>query len=405
MNRSELMEGEINGEIGCYGKRDLVLVEGKDATVVDSEGRRYVDCVAGIGVMNVGHGNEGVVGAVRDQLSRLVCCPEIFYHELRGRLFQELERVSPSGISRFFLCNSGAESVEGALKIARFHSENKRVLCFVNGFHGRTYGSLSATFNRKYRKGFEPLLDGFVHIPFNNVSRFEEEIDGVGIVLLELIQGEGGMATASQEFVDCVQRLCAEKGKILIVDEVQTGFGRTGKMFACEWYGLEPDIICMAKAMGSGLPIGGIGVREGLELSLGLHSSTFGGNPLCCAAALATIGVLEGEGLVENADVVGRYFVELIRERNHPLVRGVLGRGLMVGVEVRVSSGGIVRGLQEEGVLAIRSGRSVVRFLPPLSISKEDVDKVVGVLFSVLDRKVDRMMIERMEVEKDGSMS
>jgi acetylornithine/LysW-gamma-L-lysine aminotransferase len=290
---------------GTYYKRDLELVRGRGARLWDAEGREFIDCVGGHGAANLGHGNPYVNQAIRDQMEKLLVCHEVFYHEQRARLLENLERLTPISIQRFFLCNSGSEAVEVALKFARLATGRQEVVAAMRGFHGKTFGALSATWSKDYRVPFEPLVPGFTHVPFNHRQRACEAVtDRTAAFLVEVVQGEGGVRPGTMDFLLDVQDRCNETGALLIIDEVQTGFGRTGRMFASEHFDLFPDLFCLAKSMGGGLPIGATGMSQ--EVSSRLfklaHTSTFGGNPLACAAANAAIRYLEEFELARRAE-------------------------------------------------------------------------------------------------------
>ena len=372
--------------VGVYQKRDLVILRGDGARVWDEAGREYVDCVAGIGVANVGHCHPAVVAAIQSQAARLITCNEIFYNDARARVLERLDRITPEGINRFFLCNSGTEAVEGAIKFARMATGRKHVVAAMRGYHGKTLGSLSATWERKYKEPFAPLVPDFSHVPYNNAAEFEKAIDDqTAAVILEPIQGEGGVRPATAEFLQAVRTACDKKGALLIIDEIQTGFGRTGRMFACEHFGILPDILTMAKGIAGGVPMGAIGIdRRVGEIEKQSHTSTFGGNPLACAAATAAIDVLVGQDLPRRAAEMGAYFVERLRAMASPRVREIRGLGLMIGLELKEKAGPFAQALMQEGVLALLAGTTVLRFLPPLVISREQVDRVVDTLAKVL---------------------
>lgn len=371
---------------GFYRKQPIVLVRGEGARVWDAEGREYIDCTSGHGVANVGHANPYVAEAIARQASRLITCSEIFYNDVRAELLATLARISPPGLKRAFLCNSGTEAVEGALKIARLVTGRKNFVAAMRSFHGRTFGALSATWRREYREPFEPLVPGFSFVPFNNLEAMEKAVNReTAGVILEVVQGEGGVIPGKGEYLRGVQEICRRNGALFILDEVQTGFGRTGKMFACEHYGLEPDLMCVAKGLGGGVPFGAVMIHEKLgEMPKRVHGSTFGGNPLACAAALAAIRYLEEHNLPERAAELGDYFLSRLRRINSPLIREVRGLGLMVGIELKKEAAPYLEALAAEGVLALFAGPTVIRFLPPLVISREELDKVVEVVEKVL---------------------
>jgi len=371
---------------GVYVKRDRAIVRGRGARVWDEKGREYVDCVAGIGVANAGHCHPAIAEAIAEQAQRILSCPELFYNDRRGRLLERLATVTPGDVDRFFLCNSGAEAVEGALKFARLATGRSKVVAAMRGYHGRTMGALSATYEKKYRQPFVPLVPGFTHVPFDNVERVEQAVDGeTAAVLVEIVQGEGGVRPGSPAYFQALRRLCDERGALLIVDEVQTGFGRTGRWFACGHVGVVPDLLCMGKAIAGGVPMGAIGIGPRVTaIGPGAHSSTFGGNPLACAAALAALGVYEGEALPERAAELGAWFRQQLEEIDSRLIRQVRGLGLMIGVELRVRAMPVVEALMEEGVLALTAGSTVLRLLPPLVIEQEDLERVAAAIGKVL---------------------
>jgi acetylornithine/LysW-gamma-L-lysine aminotransferase len=383
----ELIALEDRHTSGCYQKRPIAIVRGKGAHLWDADGKEYIDCVGGHGVANVGHCHPRVVAAIREQAERLITCPESFYNDRRAELQAELVRIVPPGLERVFLCNSGTEAVEGAIKLARLVTGRAGILAAKNGFHGRTMGALSATWKKEYREPFEPLLSGFAHVPYNDLAAMEEALDeDVAAVILEVVQGEGGVIVGDGDYLRGVQRLCQERGALFIVDEVQTGFGRTGRMFACEHHGLEPDVLCLAKAIAGGIPMGAVllGPRVG-ELPGRVHGATFGGNPLACAAALAAIRVIEDESLPQRAAELGTYFLSRLRDVDSPLIREVRGLGLMVAIELKRRAQPYLAALMERRVLALSAGPIVMRFLPPLVISAEDVDAVVERVAEVLE--------------------
>ena len=384
---SKIITMEDRHDSGLYPKQPLVLVRGEGARVWDADGREYIDCVGGHGVANVGHANPAVIRAVTEQVQRLVICPNGFYNDQRAQLLAELTRIGPSGLERAFLCNSGTEAVEAAFKFARLATCRTKVVAAMRGFHGRTFGALSATWRKVYRQPFEPLVPGFEFVPYNRLERMQQTVDEeTAAVILEVVQGEGGVNPGDGEYLRGVQSLCRERGTLFIVDEVQTGFGRTGRMFASLHYDLQPDLMCVAKAIAGGLPMGAvlIGSRVG-DLPKKVHGSTFGGNPLACAAALATIRYIEAEHLPQRAAELGARLLAGLKGISSPRIRQVRGLGLMVGVELKGKSGPYLAALAERGVLALAAGATVMRFLPPLVISAEDVDTVVERVAAVLE--------------------
>lgn len=372
-------------EFDVYPKRDLVLVRGKNAKVWDDQGREYIDCVAGHGVANVGHCNEKVIAAIEKQARQLISCSGIFYNDARALILQKLVSIAPGSLKRAFLCNSGSESIEAAIKFARFTTKRKDFICAMRGFHGRTMGAMSATFNPEYRKDFEPIVHGFHYVPFNHFGKLKETVnDDTAGVIMEIVQGEGGINIGNGEYFADVRKLCDERGILLIIDEVQTGFCRTGKMFACNHFDLEPDIMCLAKAIAGGLPMGAVLCSDKVQIPFGKHGSTFGGNPLACAAAIAAIDYMLENKLDEQAKDKGDYFVGKLKEHEFANVREVRNLGLMIGIELKEKSTPYILKLIEKGVLAMPAGATVLRLLPPLTIGKEELDFVVEKLVEVL---------------------
>lgn len=372
-------------EFDVYPKREIVLVRGKNAKVWDSEGREYIDCVAGHGVANIGHCNDRVIEALEQQARQLINCPGTFYNDTRARLLEKLVSIAPKSLKRAFLCNSGTETVEAAIKFARFTTKRKEFICAMRGFHGRTMGAMSATFNPEYRKDFEPVVEGFHYVPFNNFEKLAEKVnDQTAGVILEIVQGEGGVHVGRKDYFTKVRDLCEERDLLLIVDEVQTGFCRTGKMFASNYFDLEPDILCVAKAIAGGLPMGAVLCSEKVEPPMGKHGSTFGGNPLACAAAIAAIDYMVENRLDEQAREKGDHFVGKLSGHAFANVREIRHLGLMIGIELKEKSTPYLAKLMEKGVLALPAGATVLRFLPPLTISYEEMDFVLGKLTEVL---------------------
>ena len=368
-----------------YPKRGITVVKGRGAEVWDDEGRRYIDCVAGIGVASVGHANPAVAEAVAEQARTLVTCPGIFYNDVRARLLERLAAVAPDGLSRGFLCNSGAEAVEAAFKFARVETGRTGIVSAMRGFHGRTLGALSATHKKQYRSPFQPLVPGFSFVPFNNAAKLRAAVtEETAAVVIEPVQGEGGIRPASAEFLQAAREACDDKGALLIFDEIQTGFCRTGRMFACEHHGVTPDMLCLAKAMGGGVPIGAVLANDRVNPPVGKHGSTFGGNPLACAAALAAIRFMEDERLAERAERLGARFRNRFERRSSARVRALRQVGLMIGIDLRERCRPYLQALMEQGVLTLPAGTTVIRLLPPLVITEGQVDRVVDALARVL---------------------
>jgi acetylornithine/LysW-gamma-L-lysine aminotransferase len=377
---ADLIAAEEAHTSGLYTKRAIVLVRGEGATVFDSDGHPYIHCVGGQGMANLGHGNGAVADAIAQQARTLASCTELFYNDRRAELYDVLAGILPAILDRVFLCNSGTEAVEGALKFARAATRRAGIVATMRGFHGKTMGALSATWDPEYRDLFGPLVPGFSHVPFNKPEALDAAITGdTAAFIVELVQGEGGVRPASREFAQEAARLCADRGALLIVDEVQTGFGRTGTLFAIEQYGITPDILCLAKSIAGGMPMGAVAFsRKVGDLPKRSHSTTFGGNPLACAAAIAAIGEIRRQGLAQNARERGAQLLNGLRAIGSDRIREVRGLGLLGGVELKENAAGALRALQDEGVLALGAGPTVVRYLPPLVITKEQIDRVLA---------------------------
>jgi acetylornithine/LysW-gamma-L-lysine aminotransferase len=382
----QIQEIEDQFTSGVYTKRPLAIVRGKGARLWDAEGKEYIDCAGGQGTANIGHAHPRVTAAIARQAEVLISCPEMFYNDRRAELEQRL--CSLSGYPRVFLCNSGAESVEAALKFARLVTGRSGIVAAMRGFHGRTMGALSATWEKKYREPFEPLVPEFTHVPYNNLLALREAVsDSTAAVILEVVQGEGGVTPAQPGYLPAVQALCHERGALLIIDEVQTGFGRTGKMFAFQHDGLHPDLVCLAKSIGGGLPMGAVLLGKSIgKLPAQTHGSTFGGNPLACSAALAVLDVFEEEKLAERSAELGSWFLARLKEIQSPVIREARGLGLMCGIELRQKVTPYLQALMARGVLALPAGLTVMRFLPPLVIEKADLETVLQAVSGVLSQ-------------------
>jgi acetylornithine/LysW-gamma-L-lysine aminotransferase len=370
---------------GLYPKRPLAIVRGEGARLYDADGRSYIDCVGGQGAANLGHGHPAVVAAVQAQAAALMSCPEIFYNDRRAEYLQALAAALPFP-ARIFLCNSGAEAIEAGLKFARLLSGRQGVVATKRGFHGRTMGALSATWEPKYREPFLPLVPAFSHVPFGDAEELAEAVtEQTAAVLLEPVQGEGGVRPAPPGYLEAARRSCDERGALLLLDEVQTGFGRTGRLFACEHSGVVPDILILAKSIAAGLPMGAVAIHERHgPLPAGAHGSTFGGNPLLCAAAAAALGVYQQEALPRQAAEKGEWLMGRLRKLRLPAVREVRGLGLLVGLELKTRVQHYLQALLERGVLALPAGPNVLRLLPPLVISYEELEQVVDSVEAVL---------------------
>lgn len=376
-----------------YQKYPICVVRGEGAVLYDVKGRLYIDCMGGYGVSLIGHCHPKVVKAIKEQCEKLITCHGSLYNDKRAELLEKLVKIAPKGLNKVFLSNSGAEAVECAIKAAVKYTGKHEIISMVRGFHGKTLGALSATWNPKYREPFKQVLSqSFKFVPFGRLDKVEEAITkDTAAIIVEPIQGEGGVHVAPQGYLEGLRKICNENDVVLIFDEVQTGFGRTGRMWASEHWGVTPDVMCVAKAMGGGMPIGATIAREDImgSLKVGEHTSTFGGNPLACAAACATIDAIVEEGLVERAQVLGNRFKHILQGLvdEFSVLREARGLGLMLGLEARIDIYNILMGALKRGVILLYSGRNIIRFLPPLTISLEHLEKVADVLRTVLSEE------------------
>lgn len=385
--QTRIQELEDRYGAGTYHKRKVVIVRGQGARLRDEEGREYIDCVGGQGAANLGHQNPYVSRAIQEQSQKLVNCTELFYNDQRALLLEKLSRIVPPRIARFFFCNSGAEAVEGAFKFARLATRRAGIVATMRGYHGKSMGALSATWNKDYREPFEPLVPGFSHVPFDNLQKTCEAITSeTAAFIVELVQGESGVRPGSGEYFLGVQEHCRRTGTLLILDEVQTGFCRTGRMFALEHFGIEPDILCLAKSLAGGVPMGTIGISEFVASRLFklAHTSTFGGNPLACAAANAAIQYMEDFQLARRATELGQAFMAELRNIESPRIREVRGLGLIVGIELKEKAGPYIQQLMERGILVLGAGPTVIRYLPPLVVERDDLMRVAAETSEVL---------------------
>jgi predicted acetylornithine/succinylornithine family transaminase/N-acetyl-ornithine/N-acetyl-lysine deacetylase len=374
---------------GVYSKRPVAIVRGSGALVWDVEGGEYIDCTAGYGVANIGHARPEIAAAIAAQAQRLITCSEIFYNDVRSHLLERLAHLVPGGLDHIFLCNSGTETVEGALKFARIATGRSHIVAMLRGFHGRTMGALSTTWDPHYREPFSPLIPGVKHIRYNDLASANAAIDEeTAAVIIELVQGEGGVHVACEEYIHGLVTLCRERGALLIVDEVQTGFGRTGRLFACQHFDVQPDILCLAKSLAGGIPMGAIclgqRVIESGQITRGIHGSSFGGNPLACAAAVVSLDILEREALPERARELGEYALQRLQRIQSRLIQDVRGKGLLIGIELNKRVQPYLERLSERGVLALQAGSNVIRLLPPLVITQQQLDRVLDVVEEVL---------------------
>ena len=385
-----IVETENKHTSGVYAKQTLTIVRGQGASLFDENGIEYLDCSSGHGVANLGHAHPKIAEALYKQANTLITLFESFPNDQRAMLMEKITALVP-GLDRVFFCNSGTEAVEAAFKFARISTGRKNFIAAMRAFHGRTYGALSATFNKKYREGFEPLLPGVSHVSYNNIEAFDKAVnEETAAVILEVVQGEGGVYPASLEYIQAARKICDERGALLILDEIQTGFGRTGKMFAIEHFGITPDLLTCAKSLAGGVPMGAVLIGQKVKnLVPGVHGSTFGGNPLSCAAANAALDVIKEEDLPGQAAAKGAYLMEKLKKVESPNIRDIRGLGLMVGIEMKQKVTPYIKTLQEKKIIALNAGLTVIRLLPPLVITYEQIDHLVGVLTEVLTQTVD----------------
>lgn len=388
MNTKEIMALDKEYVMQTYGRQPIALQKGKGAIVWDVEGKSYIDCVAGIAVNNVGHAHPQVVEAICKQAKNLIHTSNLYYIENQAVLAKKLADVSPH--SKAFFCNSGAEANEGAIKLARKYTGKGEIITMKNSFHGRTITTLTATGQLKYQKGFGPMTPGFKYVDYCDVDAVADAItDETAAVLVEPVQGEGGVIVPPEGYFEELKKVCHERDVLLIFDEVQTGFGRTGQMFASQTFGVTPDITSLAKAIAGGFPMGAVlaGKKVGETFQPGDHAATFGGSPLACAAANASVDAIITDKLLEKSRENGAYFKNKLEtlKGKHESIEEVRGVGLMIGVEMNFECGSLVDEMRENGIIANCTAGNVLRFVPPLVISKEQIDSVVSILDGVLE--------------------
>ena len=378
-----------------YQRFPVTIEKGLGAHVWDTNNKEYIDCMGGYGVALVGHRNERVVNAIKSQIDKIITVHSSLYSKTREEFLETLFKVAPKGLTQAHLNNSGAEAIEAAMKFARKFTGKKGMIAMNGSYHGKSMGALSLTFNPKYRKAFQPLVDKVTFSPFGNIESLREKIDDdTAFVILEPIQGESGINVAPDGFLQDVRKLCDDNGILLIFDEIQAGLGRTGRMWASEHWDTAPDILCIAKGIAGGVPMGVTMVRPDILdcISKGEHSSTFGGNPLSCAAGTATLQALTQDGLIDNADKMGKLFrdgLEKLKEK-HTVIRAIRGKGLMIGIELKFEVKDILMEGIEKNLLLLYSGRNILRLLPPLVISEEDVTRSLEILDELLTSEENR---------------
>lgn len=392
MNTDQLKNLSDQYIASTYSRFPVVIVKGYGCKVWDSEGKEYLDFVGGLAVCNLGHCHPNIVRAIKEQAERLIHVSNLYYTEPQAKLAKLL--TENSFADRVFFCNSGAEANEAAIKLARKYARERRghgrfeIITMINSFHGRTMAAITATGQEKFHKGFEPLLPGFKYVPFNDLEAVEEAIDGsTCAVMIEPIQGEGGVNCPSDSYLKDLREICDKHGLLLIFDEVQVGIGRTGTLFAYEGYDVQPDIITLAKGLAGGLPVGAMLAKEEIvrSFSPGSHASTFGGNPVVAASALATLNTILNDGTLKNCVEVGNYlFEELNRlKQEYSFIKDLRGKGLLLGMELEFDGGDIVKGCLEKGVLINCTMGTTLRFLPPLIVTQGEVDTMIQLLDDV----------------------
>ena len=378
-----------------YQRFPVTIEKGLGSHVWDTDNNEYIDCMGGYGVALVGHRNERVVNAIKSQIEKVITVHSSFYNKTREEFLQALIGIAPKGLSQVHLNNSGAESVEAGIKFARKFTGRKGMVAMKGSYHGKSMGALSLTFNPKYRESFQPLVEKVTFSPYGDIDALQTAVDkDTAFVILEPIQGESGIHVPPNGFLQDVRKICDENGSLLVFDEIQSGLGRTGSMWASEHSETTPDIMCLAKGIAGGVPMGVTLVKPDIlsVMKKGEHSSTFGGNPLACAAGTATLQALTQDGLVENAKNMGEKFLRGLNDlkSKHKIIREVRGKGLMIGVELKFEVKDILMEGIKKGLLLLYSGRNILRLLPPLVISDEDVTKSLQVIDELLTNEEGR---------------
>ena len=392
-----MSEDQFMGNL--YQRFPVTIERGEGAHVWDTNGKEYIDCMGGYGVALVGHQNQKVNDSIKKQVDKIITVHSSLYNNTRKEFLKILTDLAPKGLTQVHLNNSGAEAIEAAIKFARKFTGKKGMVAMKGSYHGKSFGALSITFNPKYKKAFKPLVEKVSFASFGDIESLREVIDeDTAFVILEPIQGESGINVAPEGFLQDVRKLCDEKGILLIFDEIQAGLGRTGRLWACDHWNTAPDILCLAKGIAGGVPMGATLVKPEIlaSMSKGEHSSTFGGNPLSCAAGIAALRSITEDGLIENAEKTGNLFREGLEElkSKHTMIREIRGKGLMIGIEMKFEIRDILMELINRGILMLYSGRNILRILPPLVISEEDITKVLHVLDSVLTAEEEKRNVQ-----------
>lgn len=396
MLTNELLESSKKYIMNTYNRFPVVFIKGRGVKVFDSDNREYLDFVAGIAVCNLGHCHPKVTVAFQKQAQRLVHVSNLYHNEPQIKLAKML--VENSFADKAFFCNSGAEANEAAIKLVRKYAKEKlngnryEIITMEKSFHGRTMATITATGQEKVQKGFEPLLPGFKYAPFNNIDAVKKAINKkTAAIMLEPIQGEGGVNIPDNDYLKKLRRLCNDEGILLVFDEVQTGMGRTGKLFAYEHYNIEPDIMTIAKALGNGVAIGAMLAKDSIAEAFtpGSHATTFGGNPLACSAAVAALETIIEDGILfENCVRMGDYLTKGLKElkKEHSFIKDIRSKGLLVGMELTIDGKDIVMECLKDGLLINCTMDKILRFLPPLIVTKEEIDSMLEILYGVLKR-------------------
>jgi [amino-group carrier protein]-gamma-(L-lysyl/L-ornithyl)-L-glutamate aminotransferase len=393
----------LNGEdqylANLYQRFPINIAAGKAAKLWDTSGKEYIDCMGGYGVALVGHSNDRIIKAIKDQAEKLIACHMSVYNDTRLNFLEKLSSIAPEGLSKTFFSNSGAEAVEAALKFSRKYTGRTGIIAMSGAYHGKTFGALSVTYNEKYRKSFMPLLGNVKFVPYNDPSKLEEAIDNnTGTVILEPIQGETGIIIPRDGLIQEIRQICNRHRLVLIFDEIQTGLGRTGKMWAGQNWNTLPDIMCVAKGIAGGVPMGlTLAKPEIMQvMTIGDHSSTFAGNPLACAAAIATLDVISEGKLIDNALRTGKYFKDglLVLSDRHKIIREVRGLGMMLAVELRFDVKDILFDGIKNGLLMLYSGRNIIRLLPPLVMDEMIVSEALKTMDQLLTKEEKRRNVK-----------
>ena len=392
-----MSEDQFMGNL--YQRFPVTIEKGVGAHVWDIDGKEYIDCMGGYGVALVGHQNKRVNDAIKEQIDKIITVHSSLYNKTREEFLKTLIGLAPKGLTQVHLNNSGAEAIEAAMKFARKFTGKKGMVAMKGSYHGKSFGALSLTFNPKYRKAFAPLVEKVSFASYGDMESLLSVIDDdTALIILEPIQGESGIIVAPENFLQQVRKLCDEKGILLIFDEIQAGLGRTGRLWACDHWNTAPDILCLAKGIAGGVPMGATLVRPDIlaSMSKGEHSSTFGGNPMACAAGTAALKAITEDGLIENSEKMGKLFregLEKLKEK-HTMIREIRGKGLMIGIEMKFEIRDILMGLIKKGVLMLYSGRNILRILPPLVITEDDVTKVLHALDSILTEEEQKRNVQ-----------